>query len=263
MLDGMKVLLAEDNPTNVLVARHMLESLGASVTVSHDGLEAVATAGREPYDLLLIDIEMPGMSGGDVIRHVRNGAGPNAGTTVIALTAYVGPAERAAVQQSGADGLISKPLLSIDGFGQEILDIMRGRRVCAAREASGDRDVVAWLLDGRPLGDVQVFDASVMDGFARLTGPDRVQGLIAQALSDLSVEVATLSTALDEGDDDTAAAAAHKLCGMAGAVGAQRLDAVVKTVQTRGLFNRNPPLSAFISAVWHDTEQELRSWKPS
>ena len=109
-LDSVRVLLAEDNPTNQLVAAQMLESLGATVTLARDGAEALELAERQSFDAMLIDIEMPRVSGIDVIRRVRQSSAPLAETPIIALTAYAlsGDAERSL--QVGCDAHLTKPI---------------------------------------------------------------------------------------------------------------------------------------------------------
>ncbi len=128
MLAGMNVLLAEDNPTNQMVAMQMLESLGAEVTLAVDGAEALGILGEKSFDVALIDIEMPRISGIDLIRRVRAEAGPVANMPMIALTAYVMREQRTAIEHAGADGIIAKPILSIEKFGDDIVGFMRQRR---------------------------------------------------------------------------------------------------------------------------------------
>jgi CheY-like chemotaxis protein len=99
-LSGLRVLLAEDNPTNQLVATQMLESLGASVVLAEDGAEALEILGLGTFDVLLIDIEMPRVNGIEMIRTVRGYSGPAAEVPMIALTAYVMREHRAANAQA-------------------------------------------------------------------------------------------------------------------------------------------------------------------
>ncbi len=133
-LSGLRVLLAEDNPTNQLVAAQMLESLGASVVLAADGAEALEIVAREPFDVMLVDIEMPRVSGIEVIRTVRELSGPIAEVPMIALTAYVMREHRAAIDAAGADGVIAKPILSIEQFGADIRRFMQRRPDAASAE---------------------------------------------------------------------------------------------------------------------------------
>ena len=110
---GRRVLLAEDNPINALLATRALERLGARVIHVRDGLEALAAAdGQGPFDLALIDIRMPGLDGLEVARRIRvreaeAGAAP---LHLVALTANTGREDVAAAHAAGFDGFLPKPL---------------------------------------------------------------------------------------------------------------------------------------------------------
>ena len=116
-LSGLLVLLAEDNPTNQLVAAQMLESLGASVILAEDGAEALEIVAREPFDVMLVDIEMPRVSGIEVIRTVRGSSCPISEVPMIALTAYVMPQPRAAIDAAAAARGTAQRTLSVESRG--------------------------------------------------------------------------------------------------------------------------------------------------
>ena len=129
------VLLAEDNPTNQMVATQMLRALDAEVTVASDGIEALERFEAGEFDLVVVDIEMPRLSGLDVIRAIRARGDARAGVPIVALTAYAMREHRERIAEAGANGLISKPITSIEALGREP---DRPRR--AARPgAGGDR----------------------------------------------------------------------------------------------------------------------------
>ncbi|WP_147016300.1 ATP-binding protein [Methylorubrum extorquens] len=110
---GRRVLLAEDNPINALLATKALERLGAQVIHARDGLEALAAAeGQGPFDLALIDIRMPGLDGLETARRIRareaeTGASP---LHLVALTANTGREDVDAASAAGFDGFLPKPL---------------------------------------------------------------------------------------------------------------------------------------------------------
>ena len=110
---GRRVLLAEDNPINALLATKALERLGAEVTHARDGLEALAAAeGQGPFDLALIDIRMPGLDGLEVARRIRAREAETGATPLhlVALTANSGREDAAAAYAAGFDGFLPKPL---------------------------------------------------------------------------------------------------------------------------------------------------------
>jgi signal transduction histidine kinase/DNA-binding response OmpR family regulator len=109
-LAGLRVLVAEDNPINALLARTLLTRAGCVVTSVQDGLEAVDAASAAPYDLILLDIRMPGLDGFEAARRLRAGAGPSAGAPIVALTADAGEEERVCAVKAGMDDFITKPI---------------------------------------------------------------------------------------------------------------------------------------------------------
>ena len=104
------VLLAEDNDINALLATTLLQAVGCDVTRVENGAQAVAAAERRPFDLILMDVQMPVMDGLKATRLIRGLTGPAAATPIVALTANAMPADRAACLNAGMDDFISKPL---------------------------------------------------------------------------------------------------------------------------------------------------------
>ncbi|MET3664128.1 PAS domain S-box protein [Caulobacter sp. 1776] len=110
LLAGLKVLVVEDNPTNQLVARRILEQLGASVRVADDGASGVAAARDGAFNLILMDVQMPGMDGLEAARRIRALPGPASRAPIIALTANVMAHQRASYRAAGMDGVAAKPI---------------------------------------------------------------------------------------------------------------------------------------------------------
>jgi CheY-like chemotaxis protein len=211
-LSGLRVLLAEDNPTNQLVAAQMLESLGASVLLAADGAEALDIVAREPFDVMLVDIEMPRVSGIEVIRTVRGSSGPIADVPLIALTAYVMREHRAAIAAAGADGVIAKPILSIEQFGADIRRFM-GRRSDVTVAANGDAESANGVAPS-------VIDRNIYDTLADAIGPAAMRELLGKVDSDMRAARARLVQALDPIDIGKVRSVTHILISVAGAVGA-------------------------------------------
>jgi CheY-like chemotaxis protein len=109
-LTGLRVLLAEDNPINALLARTLLTRAGCIVTDVRDGEEAVAVAAAAAFDLILLDIRMPRLDGLAAARHIRAGQGPSARAPIVALTADAGDEERAQAFKAGMDDFVTKPI---------------------------------------------------------------------------------------------------------------------------------------------------------
>jgi PAS domain S-box-containing protein len=124
LLDGIRVLVVEDNPTNRLIATKMLEALGASVRTAEDGKRGVEAAAASAFDLILMDIQMPGIDGLEATRRIQALDGPSARTPVIALTANVLSFQTETYLDAGMSGVVGKPL-SPQALHSELVRVLR------------------------------------------------------------------------------------------------------------------------------------------
>jgi len=107
--DGKLVLLVEDNEKNMKLARDILRFKGYRVTEATTGEDAVASAATEPPDLVLMDIQLPGIDGIEAFRRIRSDP-KTAKIPVVALTASVMAGDRERFDKAGFDGFIAKPI---------------------------------------------------------------------------------------------------------------------------------------------------------
>jgi PAS domain S-box-containing protein len=121
-LDGLHVLVVDDNATNRLIGLKVLEMLGASGIAVGDGLLAIEATRREPFDLILMDVNMPGIDGLETTRRIRALPGAAAVTPIIALTADIMDHQRRAYLDAGMDGAVAKPF-SPASLLQEIMRV--------------------------------------------------------------------------------------------------------------------------------------------
>jgi two-component system cell cycle response regulator DivK len=117
------VLLVEDNERNLKLARDVLEFAGFSVTIATDGETAVAEATRALPDLVLMDLQLPGISGHDALARLRQEP-RTAGIPVVALTALAMPADRERALSAGFDGYLEKPI-SVRDFPDQVRSHLR------------------------------------------------------------------------------------------------------------------------------------------
>jgi two-component system, sensor histidine kinase and response regulator len=106
----LRVLLAEDNHVNQIVARGLLQKMGHSVVTAKDGSEALDLLATQDFDLVLMDAQMPVMDGLTAAKKIREGEKRTAGIPIIALTAHAMKGDRERCIAAGMDGYVSKPI---------------------------------------------------------------------------------------------------------------------------------------------------------
>ena len=125
-----KILLAEDNAVNQLVAKNIVQKLGYQVDVVENGKEAVSALEQSRYDLLLLDVQMPEMDGFEVTSTIRNQKGSkpdNSNIPILAMTAHALQGDRERCLESGMDDYISKPI-DADMLRQKMNELLKGTR---------------------------------------------------------------------------------------------------------------------------------------
>ncbi|MES3015267.1 MAG: PAS domain-containing protein, partial [Pseudomonadota bacterium] len=225
---GAHVLLAEDNPVNQEVALTLLELAGLRVDLAQTGHEAVARAGATRYDLILMDVQMPGLDGLQATRLLR--AQPaTAATPIVAMTANAYAEDRAACLAAGMNDHITKPVdppalyevllrwlgrpaapaAPADPPPSPALDTRRGLAFFAGNQAvyqSALRHFAALYADGVPSLDAWLAapTASALDALRRdlhsVGGASSVIG--AQTVADMA---ASIGAGLSQGAADGAA----------------------------------------------------------
>ncbi|NHZ39450.1 response regulator [Massilia aquatica] len=220
-LDGARLLLAEDNDLNQVVARGILESVGARLDIVGNGQLALARLAANPgaYDLVLMDIQMPVMDGYAAARRIR--AGLRLSLPVLALTAGVTESERRACADAGMNDVIAKPI-DVDQMLSTIarhlpgLGRVRAPSALAPAPASVHAPAALPVLRLGPLIDIAKGNPEHLAAVANLVR--RVVGEGHQQFDQARVH-------WDAGRDGEAARVLHTLRGGIGSVGAKRFAA--------------------------------------
>ena len=114
---SLRVLVVEDNPVNQLLAVRLIEKLGHSAAAASNGRDALAALQKEPFDLALMDVQMPDMDGFEVTRAIRRREQTSGvHLPIIAMTAHAMQGDRELCLTAGMDGYISKPINRNDLF---------------------------------------------------------------------------------------------------------------------------------------------------
>jgi two-component system sensor histidine kinase/response regulator len=197
-----RVLVAEDNATNQKLVSAMLEQKGHKVTVVGNGRLAVERAAAQPFDMILMDVQMPEMSGLEAtaaIRKQEEGTGRH--LPIVALTARAMAGDREQCLAAGMDAYVSKPVRAAELFSA-IDAVVAGAPATPPAESPSNT----------PARSVDV--SALLAGFGGRT--DLVTEVIDVFLVDAPAMLARLRRAADSGDVDGVTATAHALKGSAG-----------------------------------------------
>lgn len=244
-LAGLGILVAEDNLTNQTILRQLLGRMGAQVEMVADGLAALDRIGRQGFDIALIDIEMPRLSGLEVMAAVRARTDGVARMPMVALTAYVLRDNREAIYAAGADGIIGKPISSAADFGRAILRY--------AGRPSGlpePEDVLAAGPFAPGFG--QRIDRARFDALLAVAGAEGARELLQRLQEDLRAVHAALESAVALGDIPQIRAQTHILIALSGAVGAERLHQLAEVLNIAAKRRRAGDLAALYAACRAD-----------
>ena len=250
---GIRILLAEDNVTNQRVALHMLIKFGYRADVVANGREAVKAFKSIPYDLVLMDIQMPVMNGFTAMREIRKWEASEVGSRnaecgiqnqqskinnqestiqrvpIIAMTANAMLGDREKCLESGMDDYISKPV-----DPQELLD-----KVQLWTKNSREKDMAATDMPvEKEMTAQETTESAPIDydkALARAMG-DRefLEEILQQFIDDLPRQLETLETALSNTDAEALASQAHTLKGAAANLGALDMSATALKLEQMG-----------------------------
>lgn len=128
--DAPLLLVVDDSPVNLTIARAQLQSAGCVVHTAQGGKEAVAMATARAYDLILMDLEMPDLPGWKAAKSIKQGEGQSRDTPVVALSAHDVGSVQHLLERGGMDGFLPKP------FAREQLMELLGRHDCLLDQAA-------------------------------------------------------------------------------------------------------------------------------
>ena len=117
-----RILVVEDNPKNLKLVRDVLQYSGYEVIEATSGEDGVLLARDEQIDLILMDLQLPGIDGTEALRRIREDGSSN-GVPVVAVTAFAMNEDRDRAFAAGFDGYVEKPI-SVKGLQQQVSDFL-------------------------------------------------------------------------------------------------------------------------------------------
>jgi signal transduction histidine kinase/DNA-binding response OmpR family regulator/HPt (histidine-containing phosphotransfer) domain-containing protein len=241
----LRILLAEDNATNQKLALHLLERLGYRADVVGNGCEVLAALRRQPYDVVLMDVQMPEMDGLEATHRIRAEWPGETGPYIVALTANAMQGDREMCLAAGMDDYISKPIRV-----EELINALQGcpeaaeepADVLIAPAVGGEAAAAPVASNGAPPNSVPITDpdAPVLDPGAlaklrNVVGDDAgvLAELIDSFLEDAPTLLADMRQALEAGDAPGVRMNAHSLKSNSADFGATTLHALCKELEQR------------------------------
>jgi len=218
-----RILVVDDNEVNLLVAQRMLEQLGYDVATLASGEEAIEASVKNRYTAILIDSQMPGMSGNEATRIIRARERDRRHTPIIALTANAMTEDRERAFAAGVDDYLSKPV-----FVEELDRTLR-------RVLSGSVEVAnisAHDLQAGPSSSSlpdKILDTAIVEELSKIQGSgetDLFSELADQFLQQMPAWLRDLEQAARHNDAYQVRRQAHRLLGLCRQIGAERMAAL-------------------------------------
>lgn len=220
-IEPRHVLLVDDVAINLEIVGQMLTTAGHSVDMAGSGLAAIEAFERGRHDIILMDVQMPGMDGIETTRRIRAGSQAGARVPIIALTANVFADQIGKCQAAGMTDHLGKP------FKRPVLLDMVARRT-AEVHVSAQSAIVLALDTGEHActepDEILLFDDAVFADLQRLLGPDKSGDLLARFRDDLTTRFADPAPASLKAD-------AHALISSAGLLGFRRLSVLARALE--------------------------------
>jgi signal transduction histidine kinase/DNA-binding response OmpR family regulator len=211
---SLRILLAEDNAVNQKVALRLLERLGYGADIAWNGAEAIEALERKPYDVVLMDVQMPGLDGLDATRRICERWPAESRPRIVAMTANALPEDREACFAAGMDDYVAKPIRP-----DELAAALSRARRLGRDETSADEPVT--------------FDDAALANLRELGGDDFVAEVIDTFLADAPQLLATLHSSLEEMNIDELRRAAHTLKSNGSTLGAGDFSELCRELETK------------------------------
>jgi CheY-like chemotaxis protein len=228
----LRILVAEDNVINQQVALSFLERLGYRADVAANGLEVMLSLRRQPYDVVLMDVQMPEMDGLEATRRIRQLSPPElasgAQPRIIAMTANAMREDCEICLAAGMDDYVSKPV--------QVEELVRALSKCRPRRRRAPRKPPEAVPREPPeeVESPQVLDPTALERLRTTLGRQSDQmlpGLLEGFHHDVDRLLSEARQALEEGRADDLRRAAHTLKSTSATLGAMALSAIARELE--------------------------------
>lgn len=242
-LPSLDILVVEDVALNREVAGGLLLREGHRVSFAEDAGKALQACALQRFDLILLDVHLPGMSGVELCRQLRATPGPNRHSRILALTAGVQPGQVPGYLDAGMQGVLAKPL--------RLANLREALAEVVPREVAGTDAHMDWPL---------------LDTHRSLLGEQKLQGLLTVLRQSLKQHATALAEALPAQDFTEVQHLAHRLAGSCDSLGFSGLAAVLRRLEdaarqhdAQALQALDEPLASQLAQARTTLEQLIQS----
>jgi len=201
----LRLLLVEDNPANQKLATYMLKEGGHAIDIARDGPQALQMTKDDCYDVILMDLQMPGMDGLEATASIRAAAAGGRRVPIIAMTAHAMKSDRERCLAAGMDGYLSKPIDAAEMFA-----VIESVAIGSARSGTGASSSAPRVTTANE--PARVFDYHL--ALERCCRSQEILGEIVECLFDEADRLLPLmQSALEHGDLEEVSRLGHRLKG--------------------------------------------------
>ncbi|MFT4519233.1 MAG: signal transduction histidine kinase/DNA-binding response OmpR family regulator [Halioglobus sp.] len=248
---GGKVLLVDDNETNLLLGSLILERMGLEVISADGGAKAVRLVKEEVFDLVLMDLSMPDIDGLEATRQIRTFMGKDQ-LPIVALTAHIDEAEKRACLDIGMDGYLTKPIVR-DELARALVKWLPGKNT----DESGEEGEMESGKTKSAAG--KLVDMAVLDDLLKQIGRDNLQIVIDKVQVEAAQRWNELEIAKAQSDAPAVRRHVHSLSSIFRSVGLMAAGNSLGEVE-ECLRAGNEPTEGWVEdivQVWIDSRESL------
>ncbi|MDF7679267.1 aerobic respiration two-component sensor histidine kinase ArcB [Enterobacteriaceae bacterium ESL0689] len=252
-LPALHVLLVEDIELNVLVACSVLEKLGNSVDVAMSGKEALKMFRPGEYDLVLLDIQLPDMTGLDIARYLKQHFAADKLPPLVALTANV-PKDKKEYLDAGMSDVLNKPLSvsALTTIIKKFWDV--------ADTPAGLKDNTSGITASQSAAALNI---PMLEQYIDLVGPKLIHDGLVVFEKMMPDYLSVLESHLVAHDDKGIADSGHKIKGAAGSIGLSHIQQLGQLIQNADLpawADKVPQWVEEIKSTWQQDVATLKRW---
>lgn len=225
LIRPLNILVADDDRVNQMVIEAILERHNHNFDIVGNGADAVKAAKLRPYDLILMDIQMPEMDGIAATKKIRRIPGDARSTPIVALTANSMIGDRETYLEAGMTDYVSKPIVP------ELLFAAIARCVNQDADTPCIRNEIPLTETSKLLGIASPYDEEKLADLREAVGDDALDELLNQIPENSNALLSDIKEQLSVGDLDSAKRSAHRLKGSAGTCCAIRVAAIAADIE--------------------------------